>query len=152
MSSAGHCIQCYKCESINGNNPDCELGLKKEIPYHNPCQVGSSRVKGNRCIKISGRSGNLDSDCFEPNQTNLNLFPAYDPTRMIVIRDCTDKPHNEEGYILFDKFVIRGKAYTCKHNLCNGAGALLSQLDPIKLTAFAALNVLILRSYSKVLL
>ena len=71
---------------------------------------------------------------------------------MVVIRDCTDKPHNNEGYILFDKFVIRGKAHTCKHNLCNGANELLGQLDLIKFTAFACLNVLILRNYSKFLL
>lgn len=75
---------------------------------------------------------------------------AYDPSRMVVIRDCTDKPHNKEGFILFDKFVIRGRAHTCKHNLCNGAG-ILGQLDPVKFIAFICLNMFCVRTYFKAL-
>lgn len=103
--NTGESIQCFKCESINGNDIGCEIG-KRDNPYSNPCYVGvslhklnnnnsiklvydfwltqetiflqvNSYVKGNRCIKIVGIS-------------------AYDNQR-VVIRDCTDRTHDKEG-------------------------------------------------------
>lgn len=127
MTEGAMAIDCFKCVSVNGDNPSCE------DPFHNNFTIGM-----------------LESPCMAGRKGREGLFPAtaciklagvYDSGQSIMIRSCaldsgtltTDTEiirMSHCGGFYFQKKYVKGCLQSCDDTEgCNGATT-TSHFDP----------------------
>lgn len=125
MLQACRGLDCFKCVSLDGNNPSCE------DPFHHnfsqdilaaPCLAGRKSRNGlfpaTACIKLNGVYE-------ETGQTMMVRSCALDSGTLTVDTEIVRMSHC--GSFYFEDRYVKGCLQSCTEDACNGASTFLSR-------------------------
>ncbi|XP_076371935.1 uncharacterized protein LOC143257321 isoform X2 [Tachypleus tridentatus] len=127
-------LDCFKCVSIEGDNPACE------DPFHNnyttdvlesPCLAGRKHRNGlfpaTSCIKLSGKYG-------DTGESMIVRGCALDSGTLTIDTEIVRMSHC--GGFYFDERYVSGCLHSCSDDACNGSLSIFTSASSLVIFTF----------------